>query len=381
MKFFETLAATGINDVMIQIKKDNEGLITVFITPKTIAEDAALKSLKPIYVTGTPEEIDKEFFEIITTPLVETQKVFSNIESFEAQKAEALKATADKKKEKPEKSKAKSESEEDVDADSEEETTKPAKEAKVNNEKALKEFMASIKGQDILPHKEQVLQLLENLSEAEAQKPLAKKAKTDLDIAIRKKQNIDDARAKMGLPAKEEIDPVTETKEEIATAASSVPVSEAVAEEPEEEEEEESTFTTKASFASKNKEEVPNVETAGVVEEQPIEDLVAERAIEEQEVVGVIIESQEEELTIKESIPVPTPPEIVYNEVFELRMIATDFTQEQYNAVGWDNDQLVAHGKAEWVKVKVPAIAPTPTSLKYEFPKPFDEEDQDEREE
>jgi len=161
--------------------------------------------LQPIYLTGTPQERDEEFFGLITTPLVETQKVFSNVESFEAQKAEVLKETADKKAEKEKAKKTKTESKQEGSEEEEEEEKVPVvKDVKVNHEKVLKDFMTSIKGQDILVHKEKLLQLLVNLSEAEADKPFPKKVKIDLDIAIRKKKNIDDARLKMGIPVKEE---------------------------------------------------------------------------------------------------------------------------------------------------------------------------------
>lgn len=385
MKFFETLAETGINDVVIQIKNDNKGQITVFVTPKTIAEDAALKSLQPIYLTGTPQEIDEEFFGLITTPLIETQKVFSNVESFEAQKAEIEKETSEKKAEKEKAKKVKTEIKSNDDSKGEE-VAAPTKSApKVNNEKVLRDFMTSIKGQDILIHKEKVEELYALLSEDDLAKAYAKKVRVDLDIAIRKKKNIDDARAKMGIKTElplGEVESVSIGEEVVDIIIPALPDTRE-----EEEEEEESTFTTKESFANKNKEEEsPNVEVVGAVEVQSIPEPILEAAIEEQEMM--IEGEQEDSLTIPvpTSIPLPPPAPVVpvYKEMEVFEMLVADFTREEYNLAGWSDELLLQHNKARWITTTVKVIpeAPTtPVSLGYSMPKPFDEEDNEEQEE
>lgn len=103
--FFTTLMSTGLKHVVLEIKDSEDGKITVFITPKTIAQDAALKTLKPLFITQTPEMIDEKFFEVVLKPLESIQETFTNVESFEAQKNEASKSTAKNKQEQDSKKK------------------------------------------------------------------------------------------------------------------------------------------------------------------------------------------------------------------------------------------------------------------------------------
>lgn len=348
MNFFKTLSETGINDVVIQMKQDSTGNITVFVTPKTIAKDSALKGLKPLHLTGTPEEIDAEFFGLVTTPLVKTQTIFNNVEAFEAQIKEVEKATADKKSEKDAATKAKKDTEKTDSkeaADSPKETV--VKEVKVNNEKVLKDFMTSIKGEDLLIHKDKIEELYANLSEVELGKPFNKKVRIDLDIVLRKEAIIQAAREKHGFATKtdivtEEVKPVVEEIEVVEPV-----MTEMVSDVPE--------------AIQEIAKESPNVIIATVptpVEEQPIE-------------------------VVKEITPVPpipvTPVVIQYEDVEEFQMIATDFTKEEYNSVGWTDELLLQHNKAHYVTVKKEVTAESPKKLSYTFPKEFDAPEENEQ--
>lgn len=384
MNFFKTLAGTGINDIVIQMKQDGQGQITVFVTPKSIAQDSALKTLKPIYVTGTPEEIDAEFFAIISAPLEETQKVFTNIESFEAQKAEALKATEDKKKEKEAKKKTaeKTTTDDESEEEDSEATEKPAKEVKINHEKVLKDFMVSIKNDNILDHKERLLQLFANLSVAESEKAPIKKIRAELQTAIKKQESIDAARAKMRITPKTEeaIASVTETPVEVKEVVNSAPEISVSVEIVAEEEEEEAPLTTKASFANRNNvpeaiQEIaaasPNVIIASVPGPEK-----APTIVEETEVVAETV------APAPMAPPVPVaPPTPVYEDVTILEMIDKTFSYEQYIAASWTDDLLIQNGKAKWTTIKrevVPTAPPVPVSkVSYSFPKPFEEPEEE----
>lgn len=337
MNFFTTLSGTGIKDVVIQVKQDATGNITVFVTPKTIAEDSALKGLKPLHLTGTPEELDAEFFGLVTTPLQKTQAVFNNVEAYEAQMQEVSKATADKKAEKDAAAKAKKDT-------STTEASAPAeKEVKVNNEKVLKDFMTSIKGQDITLSKDKIEELYANLSEAELDKPFAKKVRIDLDIAVRKAKNIEDARAKLlGTKKEEEVATPEET-----TTASNIEVNE------------EPAMTEPTSDIPEFDAAVEPVATMEVVKESPNVDSVP----------GPV---EEQPTTNAEPIaPTPTPAPVapVYEEVEVLEMLDKEYTREEFLSVGWTDALLIEHGKAHYITVQ------QPKKLSYTFPKEFDAPD------
>lgn len=379
MNFFQNIAQTGINNVMIQIIQAENGQTTVFVTPKSTAKDEALKLLKPITLTGTPEELDFEFFQIITKPLEAAQQLFTNIESFEAQLAEAAKATADKKKDKAKATSKKEEASEEDGEETEvvEKPKAPAKEVKVDNIKPLKEFYDSIKGQDILLHQEKIDELYSKLTQTELDKPYPKKVRLDLDIALRKQAQIQAAKDKMrGITPKEEHPAIIP----------SVPEPSAIEKIVEE----------------RNK----NISGKGGAEEEQSEESEAHELTQEEinEVMTVLTDdfpTQEEEVEAKPvpvvsiaptpvpapaPIPVPEPmPTTVIEEVPELAMLVNDYTYEQYLGAGWTDELLIQHGKAKIMMVvkeipvtpaPAPMAVPTPAAptgkLSYTFPKPFD---------
>lgn len=91
--FFTELLKTGIKSATIEIKIADDGKMVVLTTPKTTAQDSGLKSIKPLIMTYTPEELDEGYFEAILIPLQKTSEVFNNVENYEAQLEEAKKNT------------------------------------------------------------------------------------------------------------------------------------------------------------------------------------------------------------------------------------------------------------------------------------------------
>jgi PRTRC genetic system protein E len=93
----------------IVIAKNGEGL-SVSVLPQPNCKDEAFKSLKPIVLNGTAEELDAEFHKIIQKPLEKVSGIVSNVVSFEENAdAAALKtkeATAKKEQIKKDKEKA-----------------------------------------------------------------------------------------------------------------------------------------------------------------------------------------------------------------------------------------------------------------------------------
>jgi PRTRC genetic system protein E len=337
------------------MKQDNKGSITVFLTPKSISEDSALKALKPIYLTGTPQDIDLEFFQIISKPLEDTQKVFSNIEAFEAQKAEILKATEEKKNVSKNKKAEKTTDDNEDEDENNDSLEKPTKEIKVNNEKALKDFVASIKNDNLIDHKEKLKELIANLSITESIKPAIKKIVSDLETSIKKEESIAIAKAKFGFTTSPSLS--VEQEETIEEEIISAPL------------------TTKESFSNKEK-------------TNDLEEL-KEIVVNSPNVIIATIPGPETVLPKIEPVPEPIqapilPAPIYYTEEIDvLEMIDQTHSYEQYIQATWTDELLVQAGKAKWTKVQVQkeviqsvdVPAPNvPDKLSYVFPKPFDQD-------
>ena len=77
MEFFKQLSEVGVNKLELQVVIKNE-TISVIITPE-------LKNVKaiPLTVSGTAEELDEGFFDVITKPLQKAGGLASNVEEFE----------------------------------------------------------------------------------------------------------------------------------------------------------------------------------------------------------------------------------------------------------------------------------------------------------
>jgi PRTRC genetic system protein E len=102
----EYLDNTNLNIVIAK----NDGVLSVSVLPQPKCKDDALKTLKPILLTGTAADMDAEFHQIIQKPLSMVAGIVSNVASFEESTekaaAETKEATAKKDKEKKDKEKA-----------------------------------------------------------------------------------------------------------------------------------------------------------------------------------------------------------------------------------------------------------------------------------
>lgn len=99
--FFTQLAELRLAQVTLgfSFSADND-LITVSVLPKVNAKDEALKKVKPLTLTGTAEELDKEFFQHIQTPIESVSELYSNVKAFEQSVSKAKSSTEFAKKQK-----------------------------------------------------------------------------------------------------------------------------------------------------------------------------------------------------------------------------------------------------------------------------------------
>ena len=82
--FFKSLEPiVGQVDLQINLKAKGD-LITCMVMPKSEIKDSAFSNIKPVFVTGTAEELDAEFLSAIINPLASAAGVINNIKSFEA---------------------------------------------------------------------------------------------------------------------------------------------------------------------------------------------------------------------------------------------------------------------------------------------------------
>ena len=105
MEFFKNLSKLGIGEIDLKVKTAEDGSMTVIVPIITkAANDPALKSLKPFYITNTPEVIDEKFFNSISEPLKKATSFVENIAQAEARIEEQKKQTRiEKEKRKEEK--------------------------------------------------------------------------------------------------------------------------------------------------------------------------------------------------------------------------------------------------------------------------------------
>lgn len=90
--------------VNITIRKNNENELTVSVNPLIKVQDKAKDLLQPILFTGSVEEFDAQFFQLLAKPLQETSGLLRNIhqheQSVEKAKEESAIAKAEKDKQK-----------------------------------------------------------------------------------------------------------------------------------------------------------------------------------------------------------------------------------------------------------------------------------------
>lgn len=142
MNFFKNISDIGITNIDIKVLI-KDGIVSVLVDPKSTAKDKAIQIIQPVSISGTPEEIDLEFFNIITEPLKKTAGVITNIEEHEKSVNEASKKKADVTKSKKPAEKTDDDSSDEIpDGEGEETKTekaeKPKAEPKVPKEKPIK---------------------------------------------------------------------------------------------------------------------------------------------------------------------------------------------------------------------------------------------------
>lgn len=95
--FFKPLAeiAKGLGSVVIACTVGDDGIMSVSVLPKAKAgvEDPALKSLSPVIMSGSPQEVDLVFFEQLAKPVSTAKGLYSSVEEFEKNAEEVKKKT------------------------------------------------------------------------------------------------------------------------------------------------------------------------------------------------------------------------------------------------------------------------------------------------
>ena len=94
MNFYQQISTLGVESLEIKIV-NKKNTLSVSILPKSNSK--TIETLKPIVITGVPEELDKEFFNIVSSPIEKTGSLISNIEEYE-KSLEAVKAEKEEKK-------------------------------------------------------------------------------------------------------------------------------------------------------------------------------------------------------------------------------------------------------------------------------------------
>lgn len=84
MSFFKQLSGIIGQVEMSFTIKEKDGELTVMIMPKaTGSMTQRMDKIKPLIITGSPEDLDEGFFATVSTPLVKTGKLLSNAADYE----------------------------------------------------------------------------------------------------------------------------------------------------------------------------------------------------------------------------------------------------------------------------------------------------------
>ena len=125
MNFFQQISTLGVESLEIKIV-NKQNTLSVSILPKSNSK--TMETLKPIVITGVPEELDKEFFNIVSSPIEKTVSLISNIEEYEKslEAVETVKAEKEEKKKVEAKKKEATKTEKSIDKVVEKPKEKPA---------------------------------------------------------------------------------------------------------------------------------------------------------------------------------------------------------------------------------------------------------------
>lgn len=144
--FFELLAGLSLNghlQIGIHTAADSQLTVSVLLSPSD-PKITGMKSLPPLLLQGSPQELDEHFFPGIHSPMKETSGLIANLEAYQAALEKAKKTAKPEKGGKPE---AASEQE---DADEPQENSPGLfatddKEAKAEKKKRYEEVMQQIR--------------------------------------------------------------------------------------------------------------------------------------------------------------------------------------------------------------------------------------------
>ena len=122
MNFFQQISTLGVESLEIKIVNKNNTL-SISVLPKSNSK--TMETLKPIVISGAPEELDKEFFNIVSSPVQKTAFLISNIKEYE-KSLKAIEAKKEEKKKEESKKKETTKTEKSADKVVEKPKEKPA---------------------------------------------------------------------------------------------------------------------------------------------------------------------------------------------------------------------------------------------------------------
>ena len=87
--YFNQVMSPGV-DINLTLSKTQSGELVVILLPKMNGlKDDAQHRLGPLRLSGTPQELDREFFPSITAPVQKTSGILMNLAEYEKQQAAA----------------------------------------------------------------------------------------------------------------------------------------------------------------------------------------------------------------------------------------------------------------------------------------------------
>lgn len=100
MNFFQSLAAIGMQGNMTMIIKQLEGdeLLLLLHLSSNNVKDSVVKTIQPLKLRGSAEELDREFFANVTAPIRKVDAFLAEVEAQEKSLATARKKWETQKK-------------------------------------------------------------------------------------------------------------------------------------------------------------------------------------------------------------------------------------------------------------------------------------------
>ena len=94
--FFSNIASIEDFNISFSISNNN-GTMTISVVPLEKSKDPTLQNLQPLSISGTPQELDASFFEVIKEPIQKTIGLITNANSYIEQKKVLEKQTQEAK--------------------------------------------------------------------------------------------------------------------------------------------------------------------------------------------------------------------------------------------------------------------------------------------